>query len=96
MTALNLDKVRAQLRRPPDKRDIGGHGDEGGFVLLCMAFADPINDDDAALLFAAKVPVPKRNMDCSTCRFAEPMNYDSDPCASCVPHGPPFPKWRAK
>lgn len=74
----------AQLRRAPDKREVGGHGDFLGFrVLIDSAPAD-------ADLFEVALPMRRR---CSTCRFLTPEFHERMPCYDCVTDAN-LPKWR--
>lgn len=87
---IDLDRVRAQLRKSPEKREIGGDRDPMGFLALCSMLPD---DDD--LLFTAALP---RQIQCGTCRFAD-ADLERGPCGACWgeewTEATPYPKWRA-
>lgn len=80
------ERAAAQLRKAPDKRDIGGHGDAMGFAALLEAVAEDVD------LFEVPLPLEIR---CSTCRFLVPEFHEKMPCWICVDDAS-LPKWRAR
>jgi hypothetical protein len=84
------EKALRELRRPVEKRDVGGHGDHEGFaMLLAVAMADLETDFD---LF--EIDLPKQKV-CSTCRFLVPEFNERMPCWTCITEER-LPKWRPR
>ena len=89
----SLEQTLRELRRPADKRELGGHGDKDGFFLL-LYVVDQYDPDGKIDLFDVELPL---DIKCSTCRFMTPEFHERMPCWVCIDSEfPLLPKWRAR